>query len=590
MTLNGVPLNDMLDQGVFFSNFTDFANSLASVQVQRGVGFSSNGTASFAGSVNFESENIFIDTPKAEIQLNGGSFSTFRGSAELSSGLLDDGFAFYGRMSNFTTDGYRYHSGTESWSMFFSGGYQKGKDIFKVTAFNGRTKNHLAYFPVPLPLIRKDPRTNINFEQDRDDFGQNFLQLFYGRALNKKTTLNTTLYYGGAGGDFPFAYGDSLGRFAGQINYPLQNRHFGFFANALYESGKSTAKIGVHAYLFKRRNWETLLPDNVNTIYDDRSQKREISTYINTAHDLTSRLRIFADLQIRYAVMSFTPDYRYLPSDVYIPLYPYFFVNPKAGIRYRLKKNTNAYLSLARTGREPTKFDIFGGTTRLDSSNIAAVQNRETVLPEYVNDLETGIRHQGKRLSWNFNLFWMDFRNKIEPIGERLIWVQLRKNVPRSYRRGIELEGKWEIGNGFYTSGMFSLLDARIKEYDPDNDGQNIVYRNVRPSLTPGVLASLQAGKHLGQKAALSFTGRYTGKMYIEPTNKANMTVPASFVLDARALFRPFRHLELSLAAGNIFNALYYHYGEIGYYEGEEVPAYFVEAPRHFNLLLRWLF
>lgn len=590
ITLNGAPLNDMLDQGVFFSNFSDFANSIQSVQIQRGVGFSSNGTASYAGSVNFESENIFSDSARAEVQLNAASFGTLRGSAELFSGTVSDKFAFYGRMSSFQTDGYRYHSGSESWSMFFSAGYRGEKDLLKVTAFNGRTRNELAYFPVPLPLIQNDPRSNINFEQDRDQFGQNFLQIQYSRSVSSRTSYQGSLYYGGAGGDFPFGYGDSLGQFAGQINYPLQNRHYGFFGTLHHEKERVRIKGGVHAYLFKRRNWETLLPDNVNTIYDDRSQKSEISAFVNARYVLNKRFSLFGDVQLRQSTMKFEADPRYLPSSVIIPRYQYLFVNPKAGLNYKLGKGSLAYFSFGRTGREPTKFDIFGGSTRLDSSNLAAVQNQNLILPEYVNDFETGIRFRRERFRLNVNFFLMDFRNKIEPIGERLIWVQLRKNVPRSFRRGVELEGRWESRSGFYADGFITLMDARIKSYDPDNDDLDLVYENVRPALTPPFLLQLRSGTTFLRQFDFSLSGRYMARMFIEPTNRADWTVPASFVLNARLVYNPSERLELSISARNLLNALYFNYGEIAYYEGNRLPAYFVEAPRNVNIQLRLAF
>ena len=590
ITLNGAPLNDMLDQGVFFSNFTDFANSIQSVQIQRGVGFSSNGTASYAGSVNFESENIFTDRARAEVQVNAASFGTMRGSAEIFSGPLNEKFAFYGRMSSFQTEGYRYHSGSESWSMFFSAGYRGEKDLLKITAFNGRSRNELAYFPVPLPLIQNDPRSNINFEQDRDQFGQNFLQIQYSRSVSSSTSYHGSLYYGGAGGDFPFGYGDSLGNFAGQINYPLQNRHYGFFGTLHHEKEKIQIKSGVHAYLFKRKNWETLLPDNVNTIYNDRSQKSEISAFVNARYILSKRFSLFGDVQLRESTMKFEADPRILPATVNIPPYQYFFINPKAGMNYKFGKNTLAYFSFGRTGREPTKFDIFGGSTRLDSSNLAAVQKQNLILPEYVNDFEAGFRYRRERLKLNVNFFWMDFRNKIEPIGERLIWVQLRKNVPRSYRRGIEAEGSWESPGGFYSDGFISLMDARIKAYDPDNDDLDLVYHNVRPALTPPLLLQLRAGRKFLRQFDFSLAGRYTAAMYIEPTNRADWTVPASFVLNARLLYSPSERVEVSIQARNLLNALYYNYGEIAYYEGNMLPAYFVEAPRNFNILLRFAF
>lgn len=592
ITLNGVPLNDMLDQGVFFSNFTDFANSMESVQVQRGVGFSTNGTASYAGSINFESEQIRQPNPEANVQLNAGSFNTYRASAEVESGMIEDKFAFYGRMTNFTTDGYRYHSGTDAWSMFFSGGYFGEKDMLKVNAFNGRTKSNLAYFPVPQPLIDDDPRTNLNYPQDRDNFGQYFTQVQYTRFASEELSFSGSAYVGGAGGDFPFGLDSNFatsGPLAQQINYPLTNEHYGFFGNVNYLGEKLSLKGGIHTYLFQRRNWEYIIPNSTMTIYDDSSSKDEISAFVNAEYNF-GRLTVFGDVQVRSTNMQFHPDYRFISQAADIPTYNYTFVNPKIGLNYNITESLSAYASFGRTGREPTKFDIFGSSTRLDSTNLAAVQDENTIKPEFVNDFEGGVRYRSENFSGRVNLFWMDFRNKIEPIGERLVFVQLRKNMPQSYRRGVEIEGRWQSDAGLYLNGFLSIIDARIEEYAPDNRPTDEVFENVRPALTPPFLGQLTAGYNWNDQMEISITGRYTEEMYIEPTNQENLTVPSSFVLDARLSWNFWKDHQLVLQAGNLFDALYYTYGEVGSHQGETVPAYYVQPPRNVNVMLNMRF
>ncbi|MFW5700044.1 MAG: carboxypeptidase-like regulatory domain-containing protein, partial [Cyclobacteriaceae bacterium] len=203
ITLNGVPLNDMIDQGVFFSNFIDFGNSVESVQVQRGVGTSTNGTSSYAGSINFESINLLNAEASTEAQLMAGSFNTYRASGEVNSGLLNDKFAFYTRFTRMTSDGYRYNTSTDAWSFFFSGAFIGKKDMLKIIGFTGTSKNGLAYFPVALSDIKADPRTNYVNENDIDQFGQDMVQLQYTHWFNDGWSLVSTAYYGSAGGDFP---------------------------------------------------------------------------------------------------------------------------------------------------------------------------------------------------------------------------------------------------------------------------------------------------------------------------------------------------------------------------------------------------
>lgn len=592
ITLNGVPLNDMLDQGVFFSNLPDFANSLQSVQVQRGVGTSTNGTASYAGSINFQSSQLQQTEPGAEVQLGAGSFNTYRASGTFNTGLTKEGFALQGRFTNFSTDGYRYHSGSDAWSMFLSGGYFGKKDLLKFTVLNGRTSSQLAYFPVPEPLIEQDPRTNLNYPQDRDNFGQQLAQLEYTHLFSDKWSVTVSPYVGGAGGDFPFGYDSAFGNtgpLAGQINYPLTNFHAGAFAHTTYQKNNWQLKGGLHAYQFDRNNWETNLPDNATRIYNDSSRKQEISAFIKAQYNL-GNFTFFGDLQWRNVALDFFPDYRFIGDDATVPTYNYQFINPIVGVTFEINNNWQAYASFGRSGREPTKFDLFGGSTRLDSLNLIAVQDVNTVQPEFVNDLEAGVRWQTSTFRGQANVFWMDFENEIAPIGERLVFVQLRTNVPNSYRRGVELEATWQPVESFELGGFVTLMAAAIEEYAPQNDDSDTVYRDVRPILTPAVLGQLMAAYTWNNQLRVSLTGRYTGEMFIEPTNQPDLVVPASFVLDGQVRWQFWKEHEAVLQLNNLLNQRYYTYGEVGSFDGATVPAFFVQPPRNINLLVRLRF
>lgn len=605
ITFNGVPLNDMLDQGVFFSNFTDIMNSVGSVQVQRGVGFTTNGSASYGGSINFQGPDIWQEDPSAELQLSSttfatglegtapgsgapglGKLNTFRGSAEFKTGTLDDKWALYGRMSNFTSDGYRYHSGTDSWSMFLTGGYRSEKDLLTFTFFNGRSQSQLSYLPVPLPQIQQDPRSNSNFRQDRDDFGQQFAQLRYTREINPHNHWTTSLYYGGAGGDFPFGLGDSTGNFSGQINYPLTNRHFGLFSNWLYEENSLKIRGGVHAYTFHRNNWETMLPNNADTLYNDSTRKNEVSAFVNASYRL-GRWTFHADVQLRQTQIDFFPDRQFVPREAEVPQYNYTFLNPKIGLSYDVSAQLQLYASLGRTGREPTKFDLWGGAARLDSANLLPLQDPSTaVQPEYVNDLELGLRYQQERFQLEANLFYMDFEQKIEPIGERINFVQLRKNVEQSFRTGLELTAEWQSTSGYFLRGMATGMISEIAEYAPDNNPQDRVYRNVNPALTPVFQGRLTLGYEWGDRWSAALTGQYIGEMYISPTNNEDLTIPSSFVLNSRLEWRFWKDNTVALRMRNLLDELYYTYGEQGSFQGQSVPAYFVQPPRNINLMV----
>ncbi len=603
ITLNGVPLNDMIDQGVFFSNFTDFGNSIASVQVQRGVGTSTNGTASYAGSINFESVNLNDSVPSVEVQLMGGSFDTYRASGEVKTGLMTNQTAFYGRFTHTLSDGYRDHTSTDSYSFFFSGGYFGKKDLLKITGFSGRSQNGLAYLPTSLPDIQRRPQTNYVSENDIDDFSQSLVQLQYTWFVGANTSWTSTLYYGNAGGDFPagFSLVDSTfsvnnedttfrtnDRFT-QLNYPLFNHHYGLMSSVGHTSGDGRWELngGLHAYTFRRENREAVIPDNANPYYQDHSRKDEFSAFTKVSYSHNDWL-LLADLQLRAVSLQLQADTAFLGQPAIIPDRQWLFLNPKVGVTYRLNAQMNLYASYGRNGREPTRFDILG-STRIDSFNLASVQNVDAVKAEYVNDFEAGARFHHGRISGQANLFYMQFTNEIAPIGESIpeAFVQLRKNIASSYRRGLELEWQYRFVPALSLVGNLAYLQSNIDTFNPEDEKQ--VYRNVEPIISPSwiVNSTLQYKRN---PLSVALTARYVSESFLEPTNRPDLTLPAFFVLDARASVRFLKNQEFSLHLDNLLNKTYYTYGQPIDAGGGLVPGYFVQAPFSAYALLRLRF
>ena len=588
ITLNGVPLNDMIDQGVFFSNFTDFGNSIESVQVQRGVGTSTNGTASYAGSINFESVNLQDSVASAEVQLLGGSFGTLRASGEVKTGLLNDKFSFYTRFTRTSSDGYRYHSGTESYSFFFSGGYFGEKDMLKLTGFTGRTQNDLAYLPVALPDIEVDPRTNYVSENDTDDFGQHLVQLEYTRFLGANTSWVSSAYYGGAGGDFPAGFPDAEGNFM-QINYPLYNDHYGImsYLNHVSDNGQWDINGGLHAYTFQRENVEAIIPNSANPYYQDNSQKDELSLFAKASYELGD-LTLFGDLQFRTVQLNLDPDETFLGQSADIPTRSWTFLNPKVGLTYEVNSLTSLYASFGRSGREPTRFDILG-STQINTFNLASVQDLGQVQAEYVNDFEGGVRFNNGKLSGQANLFYMQFENEIAPIGQAIPegFVQLRENVPSSFRRGVEVDWNYRPFAQLTFSGDVTYMQSEIEEYAPE--GSDEVFNNVQPIISPEWMTNATAEYRPLDWLTLALSSRYVSESFLEPTNQEGLILPSYFLLDSRATIFFGKH-SLSLQLNNLLDEQYYSFGQPVAYEGQTVPGYFVQPPRNFYAILRLRF
>lgn len=586
ITLNGVPLNDMIDQGVFFSNFTDFANSVQSVQVQRGVGTSANGTASFAGSIDFRSADLSTAKPKAELQLSGGSFGTIRTSAEIYTGKQDNGFSWYAKYSAFSSDGYREHSGTDAWSFFLSGEYATENHLFKLTGFSGRTASQLAYIPVQKSVIEQNPRANPVWSNDRDDFGQQFLQLQHTAVLSEKTTLTSSVYYGGAGGDFPFGYPlNDEATLWEQINYPLRNDHFGAQSTAdIAFTDDIRLVAGAHLMTFRRENRENIVPYANAPYYRDKTVKDEVSGFAKMYYTAGS-FTFFGDIQLRNVVLTFTPDTAFLGSNAAIPSRSWLFFNPRVGATYSFTPQQEAFVSFGRTSREPTRFDILGGVSQINTDNLASVQNQNSISPETVNDVELGYRHRSSSFEFSANAFAMFFQNEIAAIGERIQFVQLRKNAPSSRRVGLEAEWNLQLTPWLGWSGNATLMDASVSEFRPQ--GADTVYRNVRPVLTPSVMAATEIVWTPLSDLSISANGRYVGEQFLELTNRPDVVAPSFFVAGATLRYRLSPLAEVSLLVDNVFDTRYYTYGEAQQGANGLVPAYFVQPPRNIFLTTR---
>ncbi len=583
ITLNGVPLNDMLDQGVFFSNFTDFGNSIESVQIQRGVGTSSNGVASYAGSMNFESLSLTQSEPFAELQFTGGSFNTLRASAEVHTGLMENRTAFYARMSRVQSDGYRYHSGTESNSLFFSGGYFGEKHALKFTGFAGRSENGLAYQAVPISMIKQDPRTNLISENDVDDFGQWLFQLQHTWRLGTKSSLVSTLYYGGAGGDFPLGSRDSTGAFT-QFNLPLYNDHFGYMSTFSQSSDYGKFDVGVHLYSFFRKNLQFVEPDRIRPYNEEDSRKDELSVF-GKWQKAFGKFKAFADVQVRQVYIDLGADETYLGEAPNIPVRDYLFVNPKIGLNYDINTHWQVYASYGRSGREPRRADIVG--YEVNPGNIEDARNPESVKAEYVNDIEAGLRWQTEKVALDFNAYYMIFENEIAPIGVLIdqYFYQVYLNQESSFRRGVELSARWNFYKNWSIDAQMAYLNAEISSYSPAE--QDVVYENVSPILSPEFNGQLQLNYQPIEGLDLGVRARYLSEQYMGLTNDPSLTVPESFIMDLMASWNFAGEHTLSVQYNNIGDVLYYTYG-VPDDNGE--AAYFVQAPSHVYATLRLVF
>ena len=586
ITLDGIPLNEPEDQGLFFSNFPDFANSIASVQVQRGVGSSTHGVASYAGSVNFESVPVAGVQRAGELQLTRGSYNSSRGSAEYQSGLTRSGFAGYLRASAQRTDGYRYNSGNRSNSWFASGGWFGANDVIKVMLLAGLSSNEQAYYASPLSVLRDTPRDNpygnAGADAVDDRFHQDLASLSWTHALSTTASAATTVYGFDAGGWYDVPYGDVY-------RYNLHSRWGGIISALEWTGASRSASLGFHASRYARDHWQNVHPDLSTRRYDNTGYKGEQSAFAKGS--LTrGRTTMFGDLQLRLAQFRYKPT---ASSGVAHPSVRWSFLNPKAGASVRLTPGLTGYASIGINGREPTRADMFAGADDLDSVTARSVLPLTRVHPESARDIEAGILLRRAGVELQANLFLMQFRNEIAPIGEiNEIGYVLHRNVARSVRRGAEADLTWRVNPRLTATATASLTDARIGEYRNDATGET--FRDATALLTPKFVSAHGLRSEIASWASLDLDGRYTSRMMLTNTNDARFVVPESWFADASLTLRVARQSVL-VAVRNVFDQRVYTGGYPGPIPGSADPLamepyYYTLAPRNLTVSARLTF
>ena len=586
ITLNGIPLNDMIDHGVFFSNFTDIGNSFESVQIQRGAGTSSNGVASYAGSINFESINLEELGQGGQVEMGVGSFQTYRLNTSLSSGMIADKWSFYGSYSNIESDGFRYNTSTKSHSFFFSGGYFGEKDLIKVTAFDARSKNGLGYLAIAESDLENDPRTNYLNENDKDDFGQRFVQLQHTRIFNERFSTNASLYYGESSGDYFFTFQNPDDSFS-QINFPLQNNHYGLLINGFYENEGWKLSSGIHAYLFERTNEESNTPDFENPYYRETSDKSELS-WFGKAEWTKDKFSIYGDMQLRAMELAIQPDYDFIgtaPEGDIVKNWD--FLNIGLGVNYTFSKDLSGYASFGRVGREPTKIDIFGGFT-LGSDNFALARS-EAFTPEYVNDYEAGLKFTKQDLKLKLNYFYMDFQDEIAPIGEVIAFgVQRRSNIANSFRTGVEMEWSYFPIQELSIQGNVAYLKSEIEAFTTEGT----TYRDRVPVLSPEWIVNSSVNIYPVKDFTVRFSSNYVSESFLELTNDPAYKLPSFFVLNSSLIYQ-LKNVEISLDVNNLTDKNFYSSGapvDVDFDGTNDEPGYFVNAGRNVFFQLKWNF
>lgn len=550
-TLNGIPYNDAESMGTFFVNIPDFGSSVNSIQIQRGVGTSTNGAGAFGASVNLMT-NEYNPSSYLTLQNTAGSFNSFKNNVAFGSGLINNKFTIDGRVSSIRSDGYIDRAKSDLKSYFLSGTYWGEKSSLRLNIFSGKEKTYQAWYGVPQELLATNrtynpagtEKADAPYENQTDNYTQTHYQLFYNKQVNNNWKWNTAFflttgkgYYEEykAGVDF-LDYNIDV---TGKMNVPadlvrrrwLDNNFYGQIAALSYIDSLNDLTIGGGWSVYDGLHFgslpylsQTFAPANFR-YYNNDALKKEMNSYVKWERKLTKQFKSFIDLQYRFVnhqMNGFTKN-----NDLKIERNFNFF-NPKMGLTYQAK-NIFYYTSVAVANKEPNRDDFEASTL-------------EQPRREQLIDWETGLEFKKSKYSINANVYYMDYKDQLVLTGKiNDVGAYTRINVPKSYRAGIELQFKYALNKKYNTSYNITLSQNKIEEFTEYIDDYDqftqvaIPHKNTNIALSPGLTTNRTFNWRPNDKLSFFWTTKYTSKQFLDNTQNKDRILDAYFINDINA-------------------------------------------------------
>ena len=618
VTINGVPVNDAESQGTFFVNMPDFVSSTNNIQVQRGVGASSNGAGAFGASINFQT-NELKDKAYANSITTAGSYNTLRQTLMAGTGLLNNKFTFDARASSIKSDGYIDRSSSNLQSYYLAGGYYGKKSVLKFINFSGQEKTYQAWYYVPEDFINKGNRTynpageyyDLNgkikyYDNETDNYKQNNFQLHFIHQVNSKFSFNVTGHYTKGKGyyeqykqnQFLADYtidnvvtqkGDTISSSNLIRRLWLDNDFAGGIFNFNYTPFSKLAFIlggGYNSYFgrhFGKVIWSQYSSnsDINHQYYFNTANKNDGNVYLKTNYKPVSNLNVFVDLQLRNI------NYRFLGFDDSLASkmqnQTYMFFNPKFGISYDVNSSLNAYASLSIANKEPNR-DDFVQSTPLSRPK-----------PEQLADIEAGLKYNQANNYFAVNFYNMQYKNQLVLNGQiNNVGAYNRVNVASSYRRGIEFEANAEIVSFLSLGGNMTLSQNKITNFveyiDSSNADYTIYtqykkeYKNSDISFSPGIISSAFLLIKPAKNMEITFINKNVGRQFLDNTSNIKRSINPYNVVDLRFNYtintRLIPEISFMFSIYNLLNTNYETNGyTFSYYTDAVLNTYNYKAP-----------
>ena len=625
VTLNGVPVNDAESQGVWFVDLPDLASSVDNIQIQRGVGTSSNGSAAFGASINIKTGK-FNPNATAEINSAAGSFNTFKNTFNFGSGLINKHWIVDGRFSLITSDGYIDRASSNLRSGYFSTGYYGKKDVFKAIAMLGHEKTYQAWYGVPKDSLATNRTYNPAgaiynkqgkflgyYKNQTDNYTQNYYQLHYAHQFNKKLNLAAALfltrgfgYYNSYKNNQKFSkYGmndtiignDTITTTNLVRQKWLNNYFYGYNIMGNYKSGRSAISFGTGWNYYNGEHYGKVvwaqvarLGDYNRNWYYNTGLKAEYNLFVKWDYRINEYLSLMTDMQYRNINYRINGTYDDM-SDL-TQKHNFNFFNPKAGISYAINPRNNVYISFGVSHREPSR------------SVYTDADPNQKVSSERLVDYELGYKITRSKLSVNANLYFMNYKNQLVLTGKiNNVGTAIMTNVPKSFRTGIEISSAWQISPIMEWNANVSLSQNKIKNFTEYVDNWNYwdnpatepyqyskYLGTTNISFSPDIIAGsnlmLTPVKHFH----VAWISKYVGRQYIDNTSSRERSLHPYWVnnlkFDYTLYIRGIKSLGFMLSLNNIFNVAYasnawvYRY----VYNGveSEMNGYFPQAKFNF--------
>ena len=621
VTINNVPLNDPESQGAWFVNLPDFASSVDNVQIQRGIGASTNGSGAFGGSINFQTQKINTD-PYVEANEFYGSFNTLKHNLNFGTGLIDGKFAFDGRISKITSDGFINRAKANLNSNYFSAAYYGKKTMIKGLMILGNEKTYQSWDGIPSEILDTNRTWNgigsyydANgiqkfYDNETDNYTQNHYQLLFSHDFNNSLNFSSTFHYTRGIG-----YYEQYKESEDYTDYGLENQiiendtltssnlirrkyldnHFyGTHMSLNYTNSKIPLSIilGVSANRFENDHYGKIVwmqfSGNLGhdiTYYEGKGDKIEASSFLKAQYALSKKISIWADLQVRYidyTIDGIEDDQRDISQN-----HVWNFFNPKGGLSYSISKNQKLYFSVATGHREPTR------------ANLVDAPEDKQPIAETLYDYELGHEIRLNKVSFYTNVYFMDYYNQLVLTGEiNDVGYAIMTNVEKSYRTGIEASSNVKFGKKIDWMVNLNLSRNKIQDFteyvdDWDTWGQRVTkLGETNLSFSPETVASNIIKYRPFNDFQFELQQKYVGKQYIDNTSSNDRVLNPYFVNNFKVSYslktKFTKELKLMAMINNILDEKYETNAWIyRYYEGGEhkvMDGYFPQAGRNFMI------